>query len=328
MGHPIADPGDRVHLDVRGVLSTASVAAVTALCQAAAEADGVYPLSEHVSLHLRYGGEGPDRNLLLSTADGTLAGYAHLDPTDAVAGPAAEIVVHPAYRRRGYGRRLVQAAEAEAEAGDGRLRLWAHGDHPAARALAVSLGYEEIRQLWQMRRSLYSPLPAVQLPPGITLRAFLPGRDDEAWLALNARAFHHHPEQGGWTLEDLHERMRESWFDPAGFLLAEDAESGPDGRHPLVAFHWTKVHGGESSTSGHGHDPIGEVYVVGVDPARTGHGLGRAVTVAGLQRMRSQGLTQAMLYVEADNAPALAVYRGLGFTRWDTDVMFRRPQRR
>ena len=325
MGQPDAD--QEVHVDVRGVLSGADVAAVTVLCQAAADADGVYPLSEHVSLHLRYGGEGPDWNLLLRTGDGLLAGYAHLDPTDAVAGPAAEVVVHPAHRRRGYGRLLVRAAEAEAH--DERLRLWAHGDHPAARALAVSLGYEEIRQLWQMRRSLHSPLPAVQLPPGVVLRAFRPGEDDEAWLALNARAFEHHPEQGGWTIEDLRARMRETWFDPDGFLLAEDADhTGPDGRRPLVAFHWTKVHGGDHRTDGHGHDPIGEVYVVGVDPERTGHGLGRAVTVAGLQRMRSRGLAQAMLYVEADNAPALAVYRGLGFTHWDTDVMFRRPPRR
>src|SRR5262249_35180479 len=218
------------------------VDAVTALCQAAADADGVYPLSEHVSLHLRYGGEGPDWNLLLRTGDGSLAGYAHLDPTDAVAGPAAEIVVHPAHRRRGYGRVLVRAVEAEAH--DERLRLWAHGDHPAARALAFSLGYEEIRQLWQMRRSLHSPLPAVRRPAGglrrgVVLGAFGRGEADQAGLALTARAFQHHPEQGAWTIEDLHARMRETWFDPDGFLLAEDAAPpGAGGRRPLVAFHW------------------------------------------------------------------------------------------
>jgi mycothiol synthase len=317
---------------VEGRLSAEQIAAVTELCARAAEADGVYPLSEHVSLHLRYGGEDRDFNLLAVTPDGDLAGYAHLDPTDQVAGAAAEIVVHPGHRRHGYGRLLVGTAERQA--GGTRLRLWAHGDHPAARSLALSLGYVEIRRLLQLRRSLLSPLPELVLPEGIRLRAFQPGQDDDTWLALNAKAFAHHPEQGGWTAADLHARMREDWFDPAGFLLAEQAgPQAPAGEPRVVGFHWTKVHGSGSqhgpghsdlggSGGGHGHEPIGEVYVVGVDPDSGGRGIGRAITLAGLLRMRSQGLTQAMLYVEGDNEAALAVYERLGFTRWDTDVMF------
>jgi mycothiol synthase len=148
--------------------------------------------------------------------------------------------------------------------------------------------------------------------------------DDEAWLALNAAAFADHPEQGSWTLRDLHARMAEDWFDPNGFLLAE-AEDGE-----LVGFHWTKVHGGDrheheqSQEHGHGHEAIGEVYVVGVAPSQQGRGLGRALTVAGLRYLRGRGLDQAMLYVEGDNEAARAVYRGLGFSWWDTDVMFLR----
>jgi len=174
--------------------------------------------------------------------------------------------------------------------------------------------------LEQWRRSLFSPLPAAEFPPGVALRAFRPGADDDAWLALNARAFAGHPEQGGWTARDLHARMGEIWFDPEGFLLAEEGGQ-------LIGFHWTKVHGGRVHGEGaarHAHDPIGEVYVIGVDPAHQGRGLGRALTVAGLARLRSQDLPQAMLYVESDNEPARATYRSLGFTHWDTDVMFSR----
>jgi mycothiol synthase len=313
---------------------------VEGLLRRATEADGVQPLSEHVWLHLRHGGEGRDENLLLQLDDGAgrvLAGYAHLDPTDPVAGPSAEVVVDPAYRGRGYGRRLVEAALAAAPGH--RLRLWAHGDHPAARALAASLGLSEVRRLEQWRRSLRVPLPEAPLPPGVRLRAFRPGEDDEAWLRLNAAAFAAHPEQGAWTLEDLRARMAEDWFDAEGFLLAEeDAPGGPR----VIAFHWTKVHGGDgghghghrvgSESTGraepplraHGHERMGEVYVVGVDPAHQGRGLGRALTVAGLRYLRDLGLEQAMLYVESDNAAAQAVYRGLGFTHWDTDVMFLR----
>jgi mycothiol synthase len=321
------------HVSVSGRLSPDDVRDVEALLRTATDADGVQPLSEHVWLHLRHGGEGPDLNLRL-VVDGVLAGYAHLDPTDPVAGPSAEVVVHPTYRGRGYGRLLVRAA-LDAAPGQ-QLRLWSHGDHPAARALARTMGFSEVRRLEQWRRSLRIPLPDAPLPPGIRLRAFQPGQDDEAWLALNAAAFADHPEQGSWTIADLRARMAEDWFDPAGFLLAE--EQAPDGDTRLVGFHWTKVHGGDQRADphpahapdgrdgrdGHGHEPIGEVYVVGVDPDHQRRGLGRALTVAGLGYLRDRGLGEAMLYVEGDNEPAKAVYRRLGFTWWDTDVMFLR----
>ena len=198
------------------------------------------------------------------------------------------------------------------ETADGRLRLWGHGEHPGARALAGLLGLRRSRVLLQMRRSLYARLPDAPLPAGTTVRTFQPGHDDEAWVQLNARAFAGHPEQGRWTIDDLHRRMAEPWFDPRGFFLAER-----DGR--LVGFHWTKVHGGEDR---HGHPPIGEVYVLGVDPRAQGGGLGKALLVVGLRHLRALGLGEVMLYVEADNAAAIAVYTAMGFTHWDTDVMY------
>jgi mycothiol synthase len=291
------------------------VAEILVLLAAAGIADGAYPLSEHTVLHLRHGGDPPAVHLLARSPAGVLIGYAHIDPTDAVEGAAAELAVHPMHRRHGLGRALVEAAMAVADAqGDGRLRLWAHGDHPSARALALSLGFERSRVLLQMRRPLSAPLPPVRLPDGITLRAFAPGRDDDAWVRLNARAFADHPEQGRWTVADLRVRLAEPWFDPAGFLLAERADG------TLAGFHWTKVHGANA----HGHDPIGEVYVLGVDPDTHGSGLGKALTVAGLEYLRGRGLDQAMLYVDESNDRAVALYERLGFALWSTDVAYRR----
>jgi mycothiol synthase len=295
-------------------LSSDDIADVLALAGMAGDVDGAYPLSEHVVLHIRQGGDAPAIHLLAREPDGTLVGYAHVDTTDAVEGPAAELVVHPLRRRHGLGRALVRAAVAAA--GDGRLRLWAHGDHPSAGALALSLGFVRARVLFQMRRSLFAPLPEPVLPDGVILRTFEPGVDDEEWVRVNARAFADHPDQGRWTLRDLRIRMSEPWFAPAGFLLAVSASSGA-----LLGFHWTKVHG--SAGAEHQHEPIGEVYVVGVDPSAAGQGLGKALTLAGLRYLRSAGLDQAMLYVDESNTRAVALYTALGFARWSTDVSYK-----
>jgi mycothiol synthase len=306
-------------------LTATEVAEVLDLMRAAGDADGAYPLSEHVVLHLRLGGDVRAVHLLVRHG-ADLVGYAHVDTTDPVEGASAELAVHPLHRRRGLGRALVTEAMAVADerAGPapGRLRLWAHGDHPSATALAMRLGFERWRVLWQMRRSLFAEVPEPTLPDGVRLRPFRPGADDEAWVAVNAVAFVDLPDQGSWTLDDLHIRMREPWFDPAGFLLAErEADKA------LLGFHWTKIHGTARTGYGettHAHEPIGEVYVLGVTPAAHGTGLGTALTLAGLRHLRVQGLDQAMLYVDETNTKAVALYQKLGFARWTTDVCFRR----
>lgn len=315
-----ADPAAQVQVQVSGPLPADEADAVLALVKRAADFDGVSPLSEHVMLHLRYGGDPGARNLQL-WHDGELAGYAHLDPTDPVEGPAGEMVIDPRQRQRGLG--LVLGRALAAEAGDGNLRLWAHGDLPAASRLAAAVGFHRVRALWQMRRSLQTPIGRPQLAEGISVRIFAVGSDEDAWVALNHRAFARHPEQGAWTRADLEMREREPWFDPAGFFLAERGDR-------LVGFHWTKVHGGNEPTRptpaehGHGHEPIGEVYVVGVDPDERGNGLGRALTLVGLRYLRGRGLSQVMLYVDETNVAAIGLYESLGFTHCGTDVMFAR----
>lgn len=312
MNPPSSGEGGVAQVEVRERLDDSEVAAVTALLRSATTTDGVSPISEHVWLHLRHGGDDHDHHFLVRDGGGALVGYAHLDTTDPVAGSSAELVISPDSRRQGLGRMLVEYLISATP--DSRLRLWSHSEGDAAAALATSMGFDTLRVLWQMRRSLRAPLPASVLPAGVEIRPFRPGVDDEAWLELNGRAFATHPDQGAWTAADLAARMAEPWFDPSGFLLAWHAGS-------LVGFHWTKVHGEDH----HRHEPVGEVYVLGVDPAWQGQGLGQALTLAGLRHLRDRGLDQVMLYVEESNAAAIDLYSRLGFVRWDTDVLYRRP---
>jgi mycothiol synthase len=276
-------------------LTPDQLAAVLALAHAAEEADGSPPLSEQTLLRLRHIGIDGVHLLVNDGRDG----YGHVAPDG-----TAELVIAPARRGHGLGRALARAALA---ASGGTLEVWSHGDHPAAAALARSLGFDRTRVLMRLRRSLAEPLPAVELPPGVVVRAFVPDRDDEAWVRANARAFASHPEQGRLTLDDLRLRMAEPWFEPAGFLLAER-----DSR--LLGFHWTKIH----------EDGVGEVYVLGIDPDAQGIGLARPLAVAGLSWLRSAGVTTAMLYVDESNPRAVALYEKLGFTPWSTDVTYRR----
>lgn len=269
---------------------------------AATVADGPDPVDEAVRLRLRHHGLAGSR-LWLSGADGFALRH----------GDDLDLVVAPAARRTGLGGVLAEAALTA----PGPVSAWSHGDHPAARRLAVRHGLAAVRSLWVMRRSLLAPLPDLQVPTGVTVRGLDPGddRDAAAVLRVNAAAFAHHPEQGSLDEVGLAERMAEPWFDPAGLLLATDDEA--HGEHRVLGFHWTKRHSPEQ----------GEVYVVGIAPEAQGRGLGRVLTLAGLHHLAEGGSTDVLLYVESDNAPARRVYERLGFTHADADthLQYARP---
>jgi mycothiol synthase len=282
----------------------------------------VRPVSEEVELRLQHAGPAGGRDLLLRGPDGTPVGYAGYEGGDGHGDAEAELVVHPAARRQGAGRALLTCLEELA--GPRPLRVWAHGDLPGARALAEQRGYRRARVLLQMRRDLAGVDPDIRppLPAGVTVRPFRPGRDEAAWLRVNARAFAAHPEQGAWTAEDVRLREAEPWFDPAGFLLAWRGD--PDAGGELLGSHWTKVHPPGSVGGTAPDEAIGEVYVLGIDPAAQGLRLGGALTDLGLAHLRGRGLAQVLLYVEEDNAAAVRLYESRGFHRYAVDVSWRR----
>ena len=266
-------------------------AAVRAIAQRATTQDGIDPLSEQFLLGL----DGPGPHIVVA------GGYAGVVVPPAGGPGAVEAVVDPAHRGQGVGRALIQAALAEA--GDGAT-VWAHGDLPAACAVAAHLALTPARTLLAMRRALAGPDAAPLTVPtpsdGVRVRTYAGPGDDAAILAVNNAAFAWHPEQGGWTQEQIDERTGAEWFDPQGLFLAVDADDR------LLGFHWTKV-----ADPGAG---LGEVYVVAVAPEGQGHGLGRLLTATGLRYLADRGLSDVELYVEGDNTAALRTYETLGFS--------------
>lgn len=219
-----------------------------------------------------------------------------------------ELVVGQEARGHGLGTALVERALT---LGDGAPRLaWAHGDHPGARALARRFGWTPVRTLLQLHAPIAAGAVDPRVPEGFSLATFRPGDpgDESDWLALNASAFAHHPEQGRMTLDDLRARESEPWFSGDDLLLLRDA------RGDLAGSCWLKVEG-----------DVGEFYAVAVRPDLQGRGLGGVLMRAGAARLTGRGLAAAALYVEGDNESALALYRRSGFTQHAIDVQYAAP---
>jgi mycothiol synthase len=271
-------------------LDAAEAEAVRQLAAVIERADGAPPLSDQALSRIGAAG-GTDVTV---RDENRVAGYARLEKDGAELAAATDAVT------------ALLTAVADRTTAD-RLLIWSHGRRSRLIAALEDAGFERVRELRQLRR----PLAAADLPadpplaPGIAVRAFRPGRDDEAWLALNAAAFSSHPEQGRWTAADLAARLAEPWFDKAGFLLAERGDR-------LLGFHWTKVH----------PDGAGEVYVLGVAPEAQGLGLGKALLVRGLRHLAERSCPQVLLYVDGDNTAAIRLYERQGFSSFDLDVQW------
>ncbi|SEB97195.1 mycothiol synthase [Paramicrobacterium humi] len=264
-----------------------------ALVDAAAGADGQPPFSDQSIVDAR---NGRSDYLEVTDAAGGVVGAA----IDSAADPAEfELVIHPAHRGRGHGTAALQELLGRH---DGEVLTWAHGDHPAAAKLAASAGLDRVRTLLQLRTPLGQATGERD-----SFDRFDAARDGDDWVRLNAEVFRTHPEQGRLTRADLDARLAEPWFRSRDFLLARDEDDA------LIGYNWLKVEGG-----------IGEIYVIGVAESAAGAGLGRRLMHAGLEQLREDGCDTAALYVDDENAPAVALYRSLGFTDHTIDVQYRR----
>ncbi len=281
-------------LDIRHRLDRDEIAGIERFLADVERVDGHEALSDQHRIDLA-GGGGDGFAAVIARDDGEPIGYAQVSHGNESS--TIELVVDPARGDQpGVGADLLAAALGEVRhAGGGTVHWWVFEPTAVHDDLARQVGLAPGRELLQMRRALPTGLEY-----DVVTRPFVPGVDDAAWVEVNNRAFAGHPEQGGWTVATLRSRQSEPWFDPLGFLLHER-----DGR--LAGFCWTKVH--------RDHDPpLGEIYVIGIDPDFQGLGLGRQLTLAGLDSIAGRGIDVGMLYVDGANAPARSMYEQIGFT--------------
>ncbi|GAB19937.1 acetyltransferase MshD [Gordonia effusa NBRC 100432] len=291
---------------------------VAQMLNAALAQDGVAALSEQAELAIAHAAPQVEHFLVTGAA----SGYGNVLPGRDGEASTGELVVAPEHRRNGVGTALLTAILDAYP----HVRLWAHGNLDGAQALAASVGVSSQRELLQLRRALgagsgasgpnvlgssttAAALPELPLREDIILRTYAGAEDDAEILRVNNAAFDWHPEQGGWSLDDIAARTGSDWFDEAGLFLAFDAEQP----RRLLGFHWTKIHGPD----------LGEVYIVGVDPSAQGRGLGRYLTLAGLRYLEPL-VAECNLYVEGDNTAALHTYQRLGFAQYAIDVAYGR----
>lgn len=304
-----------LRIELRQTLDEGALGEILALIGAATAIEGHAPVGEHKVSHLAVGAR--DWVGILAYDDDRLVGYAHTrwNPPGATPRMAAEVVVHPQWHDRGVARHLLrETREVLARAGGGLLYLWVHWVADPRATLAYTMDFRIERELAFMTRPLTEPPPAPSLPPGVALRPYHPGpHDDAAFLAVNNAAFLGHPENGGWTAADLAERRSLDWFDADGLLMAWRGGE-------LLGFHWTKWHGHDEDPPA--HEPVGEVYVLGISPAAQGLGLGRALLRAGLVHLHGRGCRRVVLYVDTASAPARRLYATEGFTTESLEVCY------
>jgi mycothiol synthase len=245
------------------------------------------------------GFSGGPTGAVVALEDGVICGY--------VSARHEDLTVHPAYRRRGHGRRLLSAGQRQAAAeGLSELILYVPEAGPG-RDFAVATGMKYRSSLWRMDLPAATAVPAPAFPADFVTRAHGDWLPLPKYVALLNDAFASHPTPVSWTVDAIAHAQAQPGFDPSTSLLVCPAETPDD----PVGFARAVLGPPEEGVAG----PVGEVRVIGVLPAWRGRGLGRELLRWGVAHVREQGAVLVKLAVEAENELALALYERNGFER-------------
>lgn len=207
------------------------------------------------------------------------------------------------YRRRGHGRRLLQAGRLLAPLADQpNLRLWVP-HRPGAEAFARAVGLRYHSSLHRLRLAADVAVPAPVFPDDEATRWLVRGDDDAAFVALVNEIFLDHPSPLVLHVDEIAAVHARPAFDPTTILLVRPAaEPGA-----LVGFCRVGVYRDDDDVL------VGEVRLLGVRRPWRGRGLARRLLRWGVAACRERGAGPVYLAVEGENDAALRLYESDGF---------------
>ncbi len=248
----------------------------------------------------------PLRDCFIISEKGKAAGYALVVPEPSIGRAVVEWGVVPSKDRVALGEALLVRSLSHAKGlGAKAAHLSAQGHDREAAYLYKKLGFALVKTQWQMRLDVKRWKAPAKGKEGISLRQLNPG--EEALVTdIQNRAF-----GGSWGFapnvpEELRYRLRMRGSKVQDALILEE-KGAP------AAYCWTRVNKGKDGA-------VGIIWMIGVDPAYRGQGLGRAMLDASIADLKRRGATAVELTVYADNTPAVELYKAVGFKRmYDID---------
>lgn len=181
-----------------------------------------------------------------------------------------------------------------------KVHLWIENVNEDDNDLLAEHGFLPYRDLWKLNCALPLNVDRLEKAKELNIRPFTDA-DTENFLRIQNKAFEWHPDEANMDETELNRRFKQSWYDPADFLLLTKEPNGSE----LMGFCWTKIHKNTKP-------PAGEIYMIGIDPEYQGRSLGELSLRRGFEHLAKKGLTVGILYVESDNDPANAIYKKLG----------------
>ncbi|KPJ52926.1 MAG: hypothetical protein AMJ37_02095 [Dehalococcoidia bacterium DG_18] len=254
---------------------------------------------EHLKERLGQTGYHPGEDIFLAEMDGLLVGYAEILRELEIGRVILDGAIHPAYRTRGVGTRLLEIAlDRSAELGAEVVQIPIAQRMQASQRFVRKRGFVVVRRHWLMTLTKYRG-EALQLPQGFQLRPFLPG-NEERLCAIQNLAF-----VGSWgfrpnTVDEIRYLVNTSLCHYEGIFFITEGEE-------VVGYCWTMDEPADKDK--------GYIRMMGVDPSYRGRGLGRASLVAGINYLQRRGMKAIEITVDSHNLSAKRLYQSVGFKR-------------
>jgi mycothiol synthase len=288
---------------------------------------------EELEHEMSFPTDSPETDCFLTWAGDRLVGYANMyvqrgnPKIDKETAIYCWGVVHPEWRRRGLGRRLLEAAYrrgkeylAEIEVPTVYFHSQCRDLEEDRRALYEGFGMEPVRYAVNLARPVNGNLPPVTLPEGYRLRGFDPEQDAETVWRVDNAAFRDHWGHTESKLEEVLHWIKMPHMRPELWFLAEEEATGE-----VVGLGLNTIDPEWIAQTGRQE---GYLSTLAVLREHRKQGLGTALISKSLRTLRDAGMEAVHLHADSENLTgAMRLYEGVGFKVRKRYVVYSRTMR-